>query len=328
MLLSMKKRKIIYSHWTGIKFWKIPCLEDFFVEELATVSRGKPQHALVFRREERYRNKNLILHCCTIDAVRDAYVQMGSYYVARLELLFMQLVHEVGVQKGILLANLMCSAPDGERPIITRAQLYAFVSRARGVQGYRASMRVLKYMQDSSRSSMEALLMMVLNLPHLLGGFKLGQASFNFEIPVPLEYRALTTRRKFVADIYYPSHKLIIEYNGKEHEDTVEEDYVRNHILETMGYKVLVVDRVNFYNLKNFQSVVESIRKILGKRLQIRTDKFIRMFRAFRRLLPRSSSVRKDYSKRNYTEENVFLRKYFSIMTFQRILSEEPPPSG
>lgn len=307
---STMHKRMILTHWTAADFWEIPFLNQFFPAQLAHYGQEGTKQVIVFRRKERFRRKGYQVRCCTIPAMAKSYLLHLGTWVVPIEYVFLQLVNELDLQQGILLGNLMCSTRgSGLSPLTTREKLSAFVSSASWVRGHRKAKRALRYISDACRSPMEALTRMLLDLPHLLGGFKLGHSDFEFKIPIPPKYHYLTTKRNYIADIYYPSHRLIVEYYGREHELTREDDALRTQILEDIGYHVIVLDDEHLYPLKNFHSKLETIRHILQKRLQIRTKKFYERFHSLRKLLPRLS--KKDYSAANRREEAFFLKQVF-----------------
>lgn len=317
------KKLLVYSHWSAAKKWRIPYLAEFFADELAQCVQEGREHVIVFRQEDRFQKKGYLVHHCNVLSVRDSFDRLGVDYVVSIGLVFIQLIHSLNIQRGILLANLFCCAPDGRNALVTREELLDFALRAEGLRGRKKALRILQYTSNGCRSPMEALLFMVLNCPHLLGGFKLGPAEFDFEILVPPEYKHLTSKQFFCADIYYPSHKLIVEYYGGIHENTVEDDIVREKILKKMGYQVIVVDSDRFYNLRNFHEIIQILKRILGKRIRIRTTKFAEMFKQLRALLPRHESlddkVEVEQYFRRLKEEIIFLRKVLTRSYYSSI---------
>ena len=66
---------------------------------------------------------------------------------------------------------------------------------------------------------------------------------------------------KYVVDICAPREKLIIEIDGSQHMSKEGKDFVRTHVLEAKGYRIL-----RFWNhevLNNIEDVVIEIERVL-----------------------------------------------------------------
>ncbi len=130
---------------------------------------------------------------------------------------------------------------------------------------------------------------MLLTLPHLLGGYGLAGAAFNYEIKLEgKDSRRLRQKRCFI-DLYYSSAKLAIEYESFAfHSRPAEQgkDAIRSAILERQGIEVVHLNTIQLYNKSAWRDFVFNFSSHLGKRIQIRTPKFEEMNELIRALLP------------------------------------------
>ncbi len=78
----------------------------------------------------------------------------------------------------------LCSHPPGDfkAAVTTKQRLRDFIEKIPGHSGHRNALRALKYVENGSASIMESMVYMILTLPHILGGYGLKGANFNYEI--------------------------------------------------------------------------------------------------------------------------------------------------
>ena len=72
----------------------------------------------------------------------------------------------------------------------------------------------------------------------------------------PIHFKLEDTRRCFIADFYCAEHKLIIEIDGKVHDNQKEYDEYRSYALNNFGFKVI--------RFKN-EEILDNINTVLAK---------------------------------------------------------------
>ena len=312
------KTKFVYSYWTAAVKMNVLFLDSFFPEEFKKAE--SVQQVTVSKASDRFTRPGFEVHCCEVLEIDPIWVNLDPLVPP--EGLYLQLAPKLGPQKTILFGNLLCAHAEGMRPLTTPEKLKAYVSKAKNVKGRRIALRALRFIRGGSRSPMEICLHMLLSNSHLLGGFNLGSALFDYEIVIPVEFNGIVRESSYYADIYYPEHKLIVEYDGAIHSGQKDKDVKRRAILRTLGYEVIVLNKYSLYDLNKFEEVINRILKIVKKRLRIRTPQFVEMFLLLRSLLP-SLENREKLSERiinsRWKETLNFLKKIVPYQYFQNI---------
>jgi hypothetical protein len=131
-----------------------------------------------------------------------------------------------------------------------------YVHFARGQQGI-TRMRWLVERAAPAESPMESRLRWIL---------------LEAKLPVPeVQANLFDENGEFVgrADLYYPSHRLVIEYDGDNHRDRIPSDDRRQNLLMRAGYKVLRFTAVDVY--RRPAVVVALVRDAFGRKNRIST---------------------------------------------------------
>ncbi len=212
------------------------------------------------------------------------------------ELAYLQLASTLEIPKLILLGILLCSKPNtkDQKPVTTKQRLLHRIHSASGLKGKSKALRALQYVEDSCRSPLEALLFMLLSLPHALGGYGLSGFIFDYEIVLNGENAKVLGKRSVFADLYHEETRLILEYDSKEfHSDpkSLAYDAKRSTALIRQKYDVFSIRTEQLYDEGKFLIVVKNISSKLGKRIRIRCKSFTRQHALLRSLLPRLKSV-------------------------------------
>jgi very-short-patch-repair endonuclease len=81
---------------------------------------------------------------------------------------------------------------------------------------------------------------------------------FKFIRQKPILYDDSGRKRAFYADFYCPEKKLIIELDGKGHDNQTEYDTKRDNILHNLGYRVLRIknEELEYNMLKVLQKII------------------------------------------------------------------------
>jgi len=136
------------------------------------------------------------------------------------------------------------------------ADLQAYVDTHAGAKGVRKLRRALALAEPKTESPMETRLRMQLvkaRLPRPAVQVDLHDASGNF---------------LGRADLYYPEHRLLIEYDGENHKDRLVHDLRRQNALINAGYCLLRFTAGDLRVPGSVAAQVRRARSMLGKPLR------------------------------------------------------------
>jgi hypothetical protein len=177
--------------------------------------------------------------------------------------------------------------------ITTKQKLNAFLAKTSGHRGHRKALRALKYVENGSASIMESLAFMILGLPYALGGYGLNGAVFNRMIEVKGEARMRLGQNRCFVVLYYKKERLGIEYESFAYHNCPSEqgkDIMRSAALERQGLNVMHLSTIQVYDKAACREFAYNLAARLGRRIQIRTNKFDEMHTLLRVLLPSRNS--------------------------------------
>jgi hypothetical protein len=279
---------IYMSHLSAAKFWNVPYIEAVIGRK---ITDAEPVHITVSRNSARLSGSGKIVHSCELDLPSGAISNRPGFAVASPEFIFLQLASELNIHRLILLGLQLCSHPQGQphMALTTKQKIKAFLSRTSGHRGQRKAMRAIKYVENGSASVMESLAYMILALPHALGGYGLEGAVFNYEVRLGSDVRKRLGVNRFFADLYYKQAKLAIEYDSFTHHSSPTEqgrDAIRSEILKRQGIEVMHLSTIQLYDADACRDFAHNAARYIGKRIEIRTEKFDEMHSALRELLP------------------------------------------
>jgi len=283
-----------FSHHTAADIWNIPYLESVFGSAITQLEMTAPApiHISVAARSDRSQRKGQIIHLRGQAMPFGAVVSRNGKKVASPELTFLDLACNLDIHRLILLGLQLCSHPPGDpsKALTTKQNLKNFLERTTGHHGHIKASRALKFIENGSASIMESIVFMLLTLPHTLGGYGLYGAVFNYEFKLKDEVAMKPGRKRCFTDLYYKSSKVAIEYESFAfHNNPTElgKDAMRSAIIERRGVEVMHLSTIQLYNKDAFYNFTLNLASRLGKRMQIRAQKFGEMHSALRELLPK-----------------------------------------
>ena len=157
-------------------------------------------------------------------------------------------------------------------PLTSTRALRTYVTKNPSMGGARKVQRILPYLADGSASARESKLALILGLPLSRGGYGLGIPLMNYEVSANSAARAISGRRSFRCDLCWPEAKLDVEYQSREHHEgevSRLRDSRRANALVAMGWIVIGVTNDELDSMLATDTIAASIRKRLGKRLQM-----------------------------------------------------------
>lgn len=162
-------------------------------------------------------------------------------------------------------------------PVTSVARVGAFLEGCYGHRGAGRCRRLLRYVRDGARSPKEVELHLLLGLPARLGGYGLGGDVLNWRLDLGAEDAAIADRpdrRWAEVDLAWPGAAVGLEYQGREHEGTVETDRRRLNMLAALGVQVLQVDAAQVSDQALFDRTAWQLARLLGREVPEPTDEW------------------------------------------------------
>lgn len=207
-------------------------------------------------------------------------------FVVSPELCFVQMCKSLPFAEALELGMELCGTyalrPDAlegsasrDYPLIDAGLLRRHLESWNGLQGIETARKASRYLIEGSASPMETKLFLLLCLPLQYGGYNLGFPELNPKFDLTLEEMEILRRSTVKPDMLWRQQKLIIEYDGRQHEQEQQARYdaMRKTILEGRGYTVRQVKRHQLYNSLAFESFANSVRSFLSVRQRPVTPK-------------------------------------------------------
>ena len=212
------------------------------------------------------------------------FVEPGLYVVSP-EMCFLQLAAILCPENLALAGSELCglhrypATPSDELPkhppVTTPEKIRRLLNANAKSHGVSKARRALRYIVPRTASPAEGVLALLLSLPCLLGGYGLEKPQVNKPIKLTGSARRSVGKKEFITDLYWPSAKLDIEYDGRAYhapEENRSKDAERRNALGLMGIEVMNVTRKQLFSLKKMNSVALSAAKHLNKRIRPQGD--------------------------------------------------------
>jgi very-short-patch-repair endonuclease len=135
--------------------------------------------------------------------------------------------------------------------IVTLVKLRSFYEANRGVRGASILRRAIELAEPATESPMETRLRMLLVMARL--------PRRRAQVPLHDQQGRFMGR----PDLYYPEHKLGLEYDGATHRDTLVEDNRRQNRLLNAGVRLLRFTAADIYQAP--ESVIEQVRRKISQ---------------------------------------------------------------
>lgn len=205
------------------------------------------------------------------------------------------------VMLGYEFCGSYASSPEDPRgfvnrdPLTTVAKLQSAIARAEGQRGVKQARRALSCVKPHSASPGETGMAMLLSMPHMLGGLNLKGSYLNYEIRLGKRARAMFGKKSFRCDMYWPDHKLAVEYDSDlchTGSDRIANDSKRRNALLFMGNTVITITRKQVNSFPEMNKTARIIADHLSMRLRPRTKDFHARQFALRAVVLSGSSAR------------------------------------
>lgn len=168
------------------------------------------------------------------------------------------------------------STEEVKRGYVKRAPLTTPPVLLRGISGAlppNSRSRVLtaaQYVAANSHSPGESRCHERLFIPSTHGGYTLPCPLLNVTIELPPDLQRVAGMRNYVLDFLYSKEHLVVEYDGGYHWNGEQrlDDNLRELILNTLGYRVVRIDKHQFESLDAMNIGAGEIARQLGVRLR------------------------------------------------------------
>lgn len=221
-----------------------------------------------------------IPHLCSSELPRNSFLQItDGVYMAITPLAFAQESTRLEPCTRYELAFELCGTYVRGRmdmptrynitPLATTKSLANYLQNNSRIRGTQGALRALHYVTNNSASPRETHLALIMGLPSLQGGGSLGMPRMNFAVETTAAAFRLSGRRSHRCDLCWPSLKLDVEYQSHEchHGETNRiRDSRRTNALMSMGYTVIGVTNNELDSFSAMETIMQTIRKQLGKR--------------------------------------------------------------
>lgn len=284
-------RKYLYGK-AALDRWNIPCFRGLVENPDACF----PEEEIVFQDPSSYYSRRIKQFKC-----RDPHVEeYCSDHIASLPLLFLRAAGLYSFSRHVLLGTQICANREDGPPLATVKELRECARKLEGFAGRNQTLRALRYVREHSHSPMESLLCLLLTLPNSCGGMGIDGLRMN----VPIRTRKYKSK-VFIADFLHARTRSIIEFDSFHYHNNTfsfSADNIRAADLEAEGYKVISVKPGQLNDIRNYEVLMRNIARAVGKRILIRSEKFIEGFVELRELYSRTY--------RNYTPGMRFIRRH------------------
>ena len=252
------------------------------VEMLGESSFGPPPYeVLVPRASARGKNPHFHFLVHNAELPAESLVRIGRHTaICSPAFSFYQASHSLSLTEAIELGTNLCGSywldwlgniQERHEPLITADKLRSFLDENSSLYGSKHACKAASFIRSGSASPMETKLLLILALPMRLGGFGLEDACFNFQVN-PGKARCRTEQSFFKIDIAFPDKKVGIEFDGEAFHRDFAKDRRRINALESLGWRIVSVDKYQLYNEARMERTVDQIGRLLGVRIRRRGD--------------------------------------------------------
>ena len=260
----------------------------------------RPVHLMTPRHPCSRESGGVVGHTCSAALSGITFVQVASgVYVGGPALCLVQLAASRPLPEVLEVAYEFCGGyamdrrlPRGFRrvqtPLISAAELARQLADFPPMRGLSRARLAARLVSDGAWSPMEAVLAMLLSLPHRYGGAAIKGIELNRRVALSPEAARLYGKATCVCDIYVSG--LDIEYNGRaDHDGAANErrDRLRSDALAMMGVTVITVRSSQVYEQRELNNLIRGLERALGRPHRRRVADFEDRQRQLMGLLPK-----------------------------------------
>lgn len=222
------------------------------------------------------RRKSLLCHphVCRFAEEGDFMRFRDDIYIARPELVFLQMANALSVCELILLGYELCgtfatqdSIFSRTNPLTTKQRLEDFVKQRAGERGTKKAREALRYVIDGSASPREIQLAALLCTSQKHGGYGFPLPALNGKIDLDAHQQRVLGRRFLRCDILWRQANLAIEYDSDAFHcgaEKINDDSLRRNILRRTGITVIDVTNAQLRKAEAFHEIAIQVENALG----------------------------------------------------------------
>lgn len=249
----------------------------------------EPFHLMVSDMAKFHNNEKIVFHLLPDDLPAGSLVLIASdVAVCSPELAFVQYAGIFGdVEQTTMFGFELCGtyrfntsirkfSYDVNHPVLSVKRTEEFLGSLSKIKGLPTARKAVEFLLEDSASPMETTAVLLLCLPHRVGGYGLMYPLLNYEIVRtngPDEFE----RNSYRCDLCWPEQKVCVEYDSDYSHSDVEQmarDSAKRAALNAMGYTVIEVTRPQIMNEDSFDEVAQALFAALGYRPRIRISDF------------------------------------------------------
>lgn len=272
-------------------------LDDALSSDLLAGMR-KPLDLLTANRNERRSTKRARFHCVQTALPDGALVLVDetilpdgtSLHIALTspEFCFLQMARLLPWFDLIALGFELCGdyvlAPDAPRgflprsPISTPDDLAAFATNAHNFTGAKAARKAARQILQGSRSPKETKVCMLAHLPRLQGGMGCKAPLLGQEIEAPDPAARILGTRTFKPDLYWPEHRMVVEYNNRpwpSAQERLNYDKLVRNAYRMLGITAISLGKDDLSDNAGLRKRFELVNRRCGRRLQTPNDRHL-----------------------------------------------------
>ena len=252
---------------------------------------SEPLEVLVSSRNDLRYTEHLVTRLIAQPLPQGSFFEMErDVYVCSPELTFVLAATMVPLPSLIALGCELCgtyslfgegSAAIKHAQITDVATIGSYLKKLGGMHGIKNARQALGCIADGSASPRETDIYMQYCLRPKYGSFGLGGVEFNhtFDLSDYPQAKAMTALEKITPDLYWPQHKVVVEYESTEHHGAyistrellsinrrkLASDSERRRTYEAMGFSVLTITDGEFCSYNDVERIAKLLARCMGK---------------------------------------------------------------
>lgn len=248
-----------------------------------------PLEVLVHTRAENRRGYGIVTRCIQAPLPEGSFFEIeNDLYVCSPELIFLLAASMVPLRGLVTLGCELCgtyslfsdtSSAIKHAQITDVATIGEYLKKVPGMRGIKLARQALSCVADGSASPRETDVYMQFCMRSKLAGFGLGGVRLNKTLDVDGRAKRFTDMEKITPDLYWPEHKLAIEYESTENHGAyvstrellsinrrrLASDSERRRTYKAMGIEALTVTDGEFCNYNEVERIAKLLAQKMGK---------------------------------------------------------------
>lgn len=236
-----------------------------------------PIHLLVASKDQRRPSLRAVYHVWNHPLDPKALVRVDKdLYVSSPAFCLAQLAVNLDVFDLIVLGYELCGTylPDAYEvsglrhcpPLVRPEELVRFLEGMPRAKGKRNLQRAARHVLYGSASPAETKLAMKLSLPRMLGGYGFPPPYMNHQVSMAKAVQSTWDSTSCLCDLFWPDHRLDVEYDGKASHADMGRDALRRNRLSSAGITVMTVTGEQMKDFNQMDVIAHQVRRHLHLR--------------------------------------------------------------